>query len=87
LPPPGYSEVDGSVSMIGRHKRIPERNEPLGEPDPVVYDVDGVPVGVRIGGTERHDEDTPAARHLARVTALRQTRELEGREWLTLGLF
>jgi hypothetical protein len=73
--------------MIGRHKRAPARSEPLGEADPIVYDVNGVPVGVRVGVTEHHDEETPAARHLARVTALRRTRELEGREWVSLGFF
>ncbi len=62
-------------------------SEPVSEPDPIVYDVHGVPVGVRIAGVEQHADETRAARHLARVTALRATRELEGREWISLGLF
>ena len=73
--------------MIGHAKRAPLRRKALEEADPVVYDANGAPVGVRVAVTERHDEETPAARHLARVTALRRTRELEGREWVSLGLF
>ncbi len=72
--------------MIGRRKRAPARRKALGETDPVVYDANGIPVGVHVAVTEHHDEETPAARHLARITALRRTRELEGREWVSLGL-
>jgi hypothetical protein len=62
-------------------------SETATEPDPIVYDVHGVPVGVRIASVEHHADETRAARYLARVTALRATRELEGREWISLGLF
>ena len=71
--------------MIWRRKRDQRPGDP--EPDPIVYDIYGVPVGVRIADVEQHDDETRAARHLARVIALRATRELEGREWISLGLF
>lgn len=73
------------MSWHRKHENGPK--EPATEPDPIVYDVHGVPVGVRIAGVEHHGGETRAARHLARVTALRATRELEGREWISLGLF
>jgi hypothetical protein len=71
--------------MIWHRKRDHRPSDP--EPDPIVYDIYGVPVGVRIADDARHDDETRAARHLARVTGLRATRELEGREWISLGLF
>jgi hypothetical protein len=73
--------------MSWRRKRDNEPSKPVAEPDPIVYDIYGVPLGVRIAGVEPHGDETRAARHLARVTALRATRELEGREWISLGLF
>lgn len=63
------------------------REGPPDEETSIVYDVRGFPVGVRITVPAPSDEETPAARHLARVNALRKTRELEGREWISLGLF
>ena len=73
--------------MSWHHKREPGDSGPVAEPDPVVYDIYGVPVGVRTAGGHYHESETPASRHLARVRALRTTRELEGREWISLGLF
>lgn len=73
--------------MSWHGKRGPGVSESVLEPDPIVYDVHGMPVGVRIAGTGHPDDETPASRHLARVTALRKTRELEGRHWISLGLF
>ena len=73
--------------MIRRREQEIEHDESPADPDPIVYDVNGMPVGVRIVGVEYHEEETPATRHLARVSALRKTRELEGRHWISLGLF
>jgi hypothetical protein len=68
------------------HRQTRERGHPPAS-DPVVCDARGVPVGVRIASLERHDEETAASRYLLRVAGLRKTRELEGRYWLTLGLY
>jgi hypothetical protein len=73
--------------MSWHHKRERGQGRPVAERDPIVYDIRGVPVGVRIADSRRHESETPASRYLARVRALRTTRELEGREWITLGLF
>jgi len=73
--------------MSWHQKREHAQGGRVPEPDPIVYDIYGVPVGVRSAGGRGHESETPASRHLARVRALRATRELEGREWITLGLF
>jgi hypothetical protein len=70
-----------------RDRRSLKQTRPSHERDPIVYDLRGVPVGVRLTARAAADDETPAARHLARVTALRKTRELEGREWISLGVF
>ena len=73
--------------MNRRRRRERGTSDTVPEPDPIVYDVHGVPVGVRLVGAPGDESETRASRHLARVTSLRATRELEGREWITLGLF
>jgi hypothetical protein len=73
--------------MNWHHKREHGPTRPAVDLDPIVYDIYGVPVGVRAPGARSPESETRASRHLARITALRATRELEGREWITLGLF
>jgi hypothetical protein len=73
--------------MSWHHKREDRPSGPVPDPDPIVYDIHGIPVGVRIAGGQNQESETRASRHLARVGALRRTRELEGREWISLGLF
>jgi hypothetical protein len=73
--------------MIWRRGQQTGQSDTVVGPDPVVYDVNGLPVGVRLAAVEQHDEETVASRQLARMTALRKTRELEGRHWVSLGLF
>ena len=73
--------------MNWHRKREHWPTRPGPDQDPIVYDIYGVPVGVRVPGGPSPESETRASRHLARITALRTTRELEGREWITLGLF
>ena len=51
------------------------------DPGPLVRDTHGLPVGVHIDATGTVD-DSPFARLLRRLDALRKTRELEGQDRL-----
>jgi hypothetical protein len=60
--------------MFRRRQR--RRPDPI-DHDPVVFDVHGMPVGVRAPTTAGADETTRAGRYHARLAALRKTHELD----------
>jgi hypothetical protein len=53
--------------MNWHHKREHRPTRPAVDLDPIVYDIYGVPVGVRAPGARSPESETRASRHLARI--------------------
>jgi hypothetical protein len=58
-------------------RRRKERRTHQADQSPVVFDRDGVPVGVRVPNRANPEEATKAGRYHARLAALKKTHELD----------